>query len=248
MHVSTGVLSRVAVAKPHRLQPASSSVHAISWARTVEWVSISFSSGSSWPRDQTCISCTGSGFFTTTLPGKPERAQGSASEFTPGVQSTGFSMSLVDCFSALESFYSRLKSSEDLHVEFITKHQNGEKCSIFVFLLEGQLQCTSYPGKVKPSLEHQNWLGQSQRMWFWSINYSKILSFTINVEAALYSQSYEAHQVWGDIRGLLGTGPKNIVQTWVNKMGLRKEDRIHTEKIRALRESHGKIWIDETMF
>ena len=31
-------------------------------------------------------------------------------------------------------------------------------------------------------------------------------------------------------------------------MGLRKEDRIHMEKIRALRESHGKIWIDETMF
>lgn len=31
-------------------------------------------------------------------------------------------------------------------------------------------------------------------------------------------------------------------------MGLRKEDRIHTEKIRALSESHAKIWIDETMF
>ena len=36
-----------------------SSVHRISQARALEWIAISFSSGSSWPRDQTCISCTG---------------------------------------------------------------------------------------------------------------------------------------------------------------------------------------------
>lgn len=30
-------------------------------------------------------------------------------------------------------------------------------------------------------------------------------------------------------------------------MGLRKEDEMYTEKIRALREMHGKIWIDGTM-
>ena len=33
--------------------------HGISQARILEWVAISFSRGSSWPRDQTCVSCTG---------------------------------------------------------------------------------------------------------------------------------------------------------------------------------------------
>ena len=36
-----------------------SSVHGISQARTLEWVAISFSRGSSWPRDETCVSCIG---------------------------------------------------------------------------------------------------------------------------------------------------------------------------------------------
>ena len=38
------------------------SVHGLSQARILEWVAISFSRGSSWPRDQTrfsCFSCTG---------------------------------------------------------------------------------------------------------------------------------------------------------------------------------------------
>ena len=32
-----------------------SSVHGIFWARILEWVAISFSRGSSWPRDRTCV-------------------------------------------------------------------------------------------------------------------------------------------------------------------------------------------------
>ena len=39
--------------------PPDSSVHGIFQARTLEWVAISFSRGSSQPRDQTCISCIG---------------------------------------------------------------------------------------------------------------------------------------------------------------------------------------------
>ena len=35
------------------------SVHVILQARIMEWVSISFSRGSSWPRDQTWVSCIG---------------------------------------------------------------------------------------------------------------------------------------------------------------------------------------------
>ena len=45
-----------------------SSVHGIFQTRVLEWVSISYSRGSSWPRDQThisCISCIGRWILTT---------------------------------------------------------------------------------------------------------------------------------------------------------------------------------------
>ena len=41
-----------------------SSVHGILQARILEWVAISFSRGSSWPRDQTQVSCIAGSFFT----------------------------------------------------------------------------------------------------------------------------------------------------------------------------------------
>ena len=50
-----------------------SSVHGISQARILEWVVISFSRGSSQPRDRTsasCSSCIAGRFFTTEPPGK----------------------------------------------------------------------------------------------------------------------------------------------------------------------------------
>ena len=40
-------------------RPPGSSVHWISQGRILEWVSTSFSRGSSRPRDQTCVSCIG---------------------------------------------------------------------------------------------------------------------------------------------------------------------------------------------
>ena len=39
--------------------PPGSSVHGISQERILEWVAISFSRGSSWPWDWTCVSCIG---------------------------------------------------------------------------------------------------------------------------------------------------------------------------------------------
>ena len=44
---------------PMDSSPPGSSAHGISQARILEWVAISFSRGSSWPRDRTCISCIG---------------------------------------------------------------------------------------------------------------------------------------------------------------------------------------------
>ena len=43
---------------------SDSSVHGILQARILEWVAISFSRGSSWPRDWTWVSCIAHRFFT----------------------------------------------------------------------------------------------------------------------------------------------------------------------------------------
>ena len=50
-------LSRVQLCDPMNCSPTGSSVHGIFQARILEWVVISSSRGSSWPRDWTCVSC-----------------------------------------------------------------------------------------------------------------------------------------------------------------------------------------------
>ena len=52
--------------------PPGSSVHGLLQTRILEWVAISFSRGSSSPRNQTCISALASGLFTEP-PRKPIR-------------------------------------------------------------------------------------------------------------------------------------------------------------------------------
>ena len=44
--------------------PPGSSIHGIFQARVLEWIAISFSRGSSWPRDQTQVSCIAGRHFT----------------------------------------------------------------------------------------------------------------------------------------------------------------------------------------
>ena len=51
--------------------PPGSSIHGISQARILEWVVISFSRGSSWPKDRAQDSCIAGVFFTVEPPGKP---------------------------------------------------------------------------------------------------------------------------------------------------------------------------------
>ena len=43
--------------RPHGLKLQGSFVHGISQARTLKWIAVSFSRGSSWPRDWICVSC-----------------------------------------------------------------------------------------------------------------------------------------------------------------------------------------------
>ena len=49
---------------PMDCSPPGSSGHGIFQARILEWVVISFSRGSSWPRDQTWVSCIAGWLFT----------------------------------------------------------------------------------------------------------------------------------------------------------------------------------------
>ena len=52
------------VCNPMDCSPPGSCVHEIFQARILEWVAISFSRGSSQPRDQTRVSCSAGRFFT----------------------------------------------------------------------------------------------------------------------------------------------------------------------------------------
>ena len=55
--------SCLTLCNPMFCSPPSSSVHGVLQARILEWVAISFSRGSSWPRNQTWISCIAGRFF-----------------------------------------------------------------------------------------------------------------------------------------------------------------------------------------
>ena len=57
---------------PMDCSPPGSSDHGILQARVLEWVSISFSGGSSRTRAWTQVSCIAGRFFTTEPPGKPQ--------------------------------------------------------------------------------------------------------------------------------------------------------------------------------
>ena len=56
---------------PHGLySPPGFSVHGISRARILEWVAILFSRGSSWPRNQVCVSCMQADSLLSEPPGR----------------------------------------------------------------------------------------------------------------------------------------------------------------------------------
>ena len=65
------VLSHVLLWDPMDCSPPGSSVQGIFQAGIQEWVAVSYSRGSSWPRDPTCVSCIGRQVLTTAPPGKP---------------------------------------------------------------------------------------------------------------------------------------------------------------------------------
>ena len=67
---------KVAQLYPTLCDPMAYTVHGILQARILEWVAFPFSRGSSQPRDQTQISHTAGGFFTSWATRKPEAVVG----------------------------------------------------------------------------------------------------------------------------------------------------------------------------
>ena len=56
--------SRLTLCDPMDYSPPDSSVHGILQTRILEQIAMPSSRGSSWTRDQTCVSCIAGGFFT----------------------------------------------------------------------------------------------------------------------------------------------------------------------------------------
>ena len=82
MCVCSGAQSCPTLCIPMDCAPGSS-VHGILQARILEWVAVSFSRGSSRPKDQTWVSCTAGRFFTTEPPGKPKVEPASCQPLAP---------------------------------------------------------------------------------------------------------------------------------------------------------------------
>ena len=68
VHVRAVALLCPTLCDPVDYSPPGSSVHGILQARTLEWITISFSRGSFSPRNRTGVSCIASGFFTAEPP------------------------------------------------------------------------------------------------------------------------------------------------------------------------------------
>ena len=69
---------------PMDYSPPGSSVHEIFHTKTLEWVVISFSRGSSQPRDQTQVSCIAGRFFTSWATREAQEYLSVASSFSSG--------------------------------------------------------------------------------------------------------------------------------------------------------------------
>ena len=63
-YLKVKLLSHVQLCDPMDCSLPGFSIHGIFQARVLEWVAISFSRGSSWPRDQTQVSCIAGRRFT----------------------------------------------------------------------------------------------------------------------------------------------------------------------------------------
>ena len=96
----------------HQASPPGSSVHGISQVRILEKVAISFSRGSSQPRDRIQVSCIAGRFFTTGPPGKPY-------QFSSVTQSCPTLCNPMDCSTPGYPVHHQLPQLAQTHVHWV---------------------------------------------------------------------------------------------------------------------------------
>ena len=114
---------------PTLWDPMGYTVHGILQARILEWVAFPFSRGSSWPRDQTQVSCIAGSFFTSWATRKAQEYwSGVAYPFPSGSSQprnrTGVSCiagrSLPTELSGKPRLWSDYHNSADYHIHCLT--------------------------------------------------------------------------------------------------------------------------------
>ena len=137
---------------PLDYSPPGSSVHGILQARILLWLAISFSTGSSRPKDRTrvsCVSCTAGGFFTrwtihsimvyiknrdshrnwSFSPGPHTYLLTTATHMAP-VRGCHFGLSCYASFCSLGTSYSSRTSTKAIWGELIHAHGQTISCSL----------------------------------------------------------------------------------------------------------------------
>ena len=99
---------------PMACSPPGSSVLGILQARTLEWVSIPFSRGSSWPRDQSQVSCIAGRFFTIRVTREAQISRG-VCRYSALLSWEMSNESLFNCLRASSGLASAPRSPPHLH-------------------------------------------------------------------------------------------------------------------------------------
>ena len=119
---------------PLDCSPPGSSVHAISQARILEWVAISFSRGSSWPRDRTYVFCTGRWIlYLWAHQGSPQRALGGIANSCEGVRGWSFSAGHFCHHTVLLNDSRRLCLARGIATKFCFR-KYLQACSLYIGL------------------------------------------------------------------------------------------------------------------
>ena len=124
--------------RPYRLQPTWFAVHGISQARILEWVAISFSRGSSRPRNRTlvsCISCIVRWFFTTSTTWEAQESCETGLCPQPGLYQS------LPCLQQSAEHQGASKAQKwpkhpTVHPQPTTTALGGPTCSIFALHVE----------------------------------------------------------------------------------------------------------------
>ena len=124
-----------------------SSVQGILQARTLEWVAISFSRGSSWPRDQTQSQSLQTGSLLPEPPGKPHLRVLSSVQFSSVTQLCLTLCDPMDCSTPGFPVHNQLPEFTQIHVHWVSDASNHLIlcCPLLLLLLQSFPASGSFP-------------------------------------------------------------------------------------------------------